>query len=194
MNESVKTTATIWAMFFVLGAGAMFGIDRYLSDKGLRELKAHADSVQVASAVRESVTTRYADSLRNEVVWLQNTKAPVVVKIVKDSADASRAARAVAEAKTVGDSNMALVVEVAALASEVAGLRLNARTDSLSLFQAMARGDVLQDSLHAQSRAIADLNARIQALHPRPTLALKILKGASYVAAVVVGYEAGKKK
>ncbi len=190
MNETLKSLG----IGVIAGAALAFSYDYFVADKGLREAKAFSDSVAVASAARESVTSHWADSVRNEIVWLQSTKAPVAIKIVKDGADAAKAAKAVATAQTAHDSVAALVVEVASLASEVEGLKENARTDSLSLWTAMARGDSLQGVVHDQSRAVADLNARIQALHPKPTLALQILKGASYVATAVVAYEVGKSK
>ncbi len=189
MSDKLKDLA----IAFAIGLAIAFAYDYFVADKGLREAKVYADSVAVAADARESVTTRWADSLRNEIVWLQSTKAPVTVKIVKDSTDAAKAAKAVAAAQTAHDSAQALVVEVASLVNEVEGLKENARTDSLSLWTAMARGDSLQNVVHDQSRAVADLNARIQALHPKPTLALKLLKGTSYIATAVIAYEAGKK-
>ena len=47
-------------------------------------------------------------------------------------------------------------------------------------------------TVHALNGQIQGLNAAIQKLNAPPPLALKILKGASYVGALAIGYEVGK--
>ena len=152
-------------LIFVLGAAAGVGFTCFGTNRRIAAVKrASADSTKVALA-RDSAVTAFADSLAARVDSLQKAKRPVAIKIVRDSTAAAQADSALREAKTASDSNMALVVEVASLLSEVQGLKENAAADSLSLFAAMARGNALQDSLHAQTRTIVGLNQQIQRLN-----------------------------
>jgi hypothetical protein len=178
--------------YLVVGAvllfGAGFGAAWCWGDAKVEALQAFGDSVQVAADARAAAALAHSAADSAIIDSLQKSKRPVTIRISRDSALADSAAQAVAVAKTAADSNVALVVQVAALKTENAGLRQNARTDSLSVFFAVRRGDSLQVALTEQTKAIADLNRRIQQLTPRTP---KWVKAATYVVTAGAGFYAG---
>jgi len=152
-------------LIFGLGAVAGIAATCWGTNRQIAAVKqAAADSTKIAIA-RDSAVTHYADSLKDQVDSLQKAKRPVTIQISHDSAEAAKADSALAVAKTKDDSILAYRTENVSLKLEIVGLRKNAHTDSLSLFDAMARGNVLQDSLRAQTRTIVGLNTQIQQLN-----------------------------
>jgi len=159
------TRTTQGLVIFALGAAAGVGFAYLGTNRKIVALqKAAADST-AAALQRDSAVTAFADSLQRRVDSLQKAKRPVTIKISRDSATAARADSALQAAWTTADSNVALTAANVALKDEIVGLRQNAHTDTLSLWAAMARGDALQDSLHAQTHVIVALNVQIQALN-----------------------------
>lgn len=158
---------------WICGVAMGVGLGRWATNRQVAHLKQQGDSAQAAALARDYAATAFSDSLVQYIDSLKQTKKPVTIKIAMDSAAAARAAQAVAAATTARDSNVALVAEVTALASENTGLRINARTDSLTLWAAMRRGDSLATVLHDQTQEVVRLNALIQQLnsHTLPTWA-----------------------
>lgn len=158
-------TAKQALLVFILGLAVGIALTYVGTSRQIAGLQHAAADSTTAAHQRDSAVTVYADSLAAVVDSLQLAKRPVTIKIAQDSAAARTAAEAVRRARTASDSNVALVAQVTSLTAEIVGLRSNAHADSLSLWDALARGNALQDSLHAQTRIIVDLNVRIQHLN-----------------------------
>src|SRR5690348_7601632 len=152
-------------LIFGLGAVAGIAATCWGTNRQIAAVKQAAKDSTAAAVKRDSATTHYADSLLAQVDSLQKAKRPVTIKITKDSATAALADSAFRAAKTDSARVVILLTENAALKSEIVGLRANARTDCLSLFDAMATAKTLRDSLHAQTRTIVGLNEQIQQLN-----------------------------
>lgn len=188
MTPGQKSAARWLVGWTLVVFAAGFGLAYLLGDSKVEALQHYSDSVTVAAKHDSALANVFADSMAGVVDSLQKSKRPVTIKISQDSALEDSAARAVARAQTAADSNKAYAIQVLALKSEVAGLRANARTDTLSLAKAMFRGDSLQRVVNAQTTRISNLNIEIQALTPRTP---KWLRVSLRVAELAVAFKAG---
>src|SRR5258708_33202192 len=129
MTLTWRMALGIGLLTLLLGGLAGFLLSQAGTDRQILALQIHSDSVNAAAHLRDSTTSRVADSLKQRIAVLQQAKRPVT----RDSADAALAALAVRDAKTAKDSNVALVVQVASLTSEIATLKANAAKDAQSI-------------------------------------------------------------
>lgn len=136
-------------------------------DSKVERLQELSDSLTTAGQQDSVTANRYADSMATVVTTLQKSKQPITIRISQDSALADSAERAVLRARTAAEVITAQSAQITALKSEVVGLRENAKTDSLSLWVAMARGDSLQAVVNTQTTRLSQLNAQVQELTPR---------------------------
>ena len=161
MTLTWRMTLGVGLLALLLGGLGGFLLSQAGTNRQILALQIHSDSVNAAAHLRDSTTSRVADSLKARIAALQRAKRPVT----QDSTGAAVAALAVRDAKTGKDSAAALVVQVAKLTSEVATLKANAAKDAQSLADALLRGDTLETALHKQTDAVADLHDKINALN-----------------------------
>lgn len=161
----MKLNAVVLA--FVAGAVAGGAFAGWSARREVTDLQARSDSVTAAAVSRDSASAEKAAADSATIAALQASKKPATVTIRADSAAQDSLERAMAGLKTGADTIKNQARQIVALKSEVDSLKSNARTDSLSLWTAMRRGDALRDSLHAQTVTIVGLNERIQALSGR---------------------------
>lgn len=161
MTLTVREAFGVGLLTMLLGGLGGYLLSQAGTNSQVLALQLHSDSVSAAATLRDSATSHVADSLKERIAVLQRAKRP----ITHDSASAAVAAAVVKLSKTAKDSNVALVGQVASLTSEVATLKANAVTDSVSLAVALFRGDTLETSLHQQTDAVADLHRQIAALN-----------------------------
>lgn len=160
------TKVSAGLILFASGAAAGILLTCWGVNKQVEHLKQSGDSAQAIAEHRDSASTaRWVhDSL--VIDSLQKSKAPVVVRITRDSAAQDSLKRAlVAGLQSQHDTITNQALQIVHLEQQVVDLKANARTDSLSLFKAMGVARVLRDSLHAQTKTIVDLNADIQRLN-----------------------------
>jgi chromosome segregation ATPase len=134
-------------------------------NKQVEHLKRSGDEAQAAAAARDSAATAFKDSAFSVIDSLQNAKRPTIIRISVDSAKQDSLKRAMGGLKTAQDTIHNQAQQIIALEDQVDSLKVNARRDSLSLFGAMAAAQVLEDSLHAQTQTIRNLDAEIQRLN-----------------------------
>lgn len=154
---------------FLIGAFVGGVVTTLLWNAGSRDeverLKQRADSAEAAAIARDSAATEQAARDSAVIDSLQQSKRSRYVTISTDSATQDSLERAMGGLKTARDTIANQAGQIVALKSERDSLRANARTDSLSLWLAMRRGDALRDSLHAQTGTVVALNAEIQRLN-----------------------------
>jgi hypothetical protein len=135
-------------------------------NKQVEHLKQSGNTAQALAAARDSAATAFKDSAFSVIDSLQNAKQPTIIRISVDSAKQDSLKHALAAGlKSQHDTIVNQAAQIVHLESQVADLKVNARRDSLSLFGAMAAAQVLEDSLHAQTKTIVNLNAEIQRLN-----------------------------
>jgi len=150
-----------------LFVGGLLGIAAlsYTTRREVAALKAAGDSARAAAVARDSAASAASDSMGAIIDSLQSSKAPVTVRITVDSAAQDSLKRALAAGlRSQHDTIANQAAQIVHLETEVRDLKANARTDSLSLWTALARSRLLEDSLHAQTREVVRLNGRIQDL------------------------------
>jgi hypothetical protein len=154
------------AIGFVLGALLLGGASTLCYDKSVQKLQAYsAAHARSDSAFAQSIIA-WSDSLRHDSDSLKGLERVTVTRVRTDTAAANLAARALTQARTARDSNVAYRLENEQL-----------RRANFNLWQALEladrqrdleelRGDSLQHAVKFLSDEIQGLNARIQALRP----------------------------
>ena len=184
-----------WTVPLALVGGLALGIGfSFLRfNKQVSALKARGDSV---AAVAAQATAR-ADSEHAAVVAIVAQRDSVEQHAKSVAVTADR------RVKAFHDALHATVAHDSAASAELDSLTAAFAADTLARNNAITAADAkvnfltnenaqLLATVHALNGQIQGLNAEIQKLNAPPSLALKILKGASYVGTAIAAYEVGK--
>lgn len=150
-------------LFTAIGAVAVVALIAGNQRKEIIRLKVVGDSIQAAAVVRDSAAAAEAAASARRVDSLQSTKRRESVRL-SASRDSLRRALDGGLA-SAHDTIVNQAAQIVLQDSVITELRENAKTDSLSLWEAMGRGDRLLDSLRVQTAAVVVLNGQIQRLN-----------------------------
>lgn len=182
-----------WILGIAMGAVALAIVLNHTVASREAKLRAYGDSVVVASAQAQARATAYADSLRRKSDSLAHVQLTAEQASAKAALNAQTARGALAQARTMSDSNVALVRIVASQDAQIAGLTSALGAAKAQIATERLRGDSLDLALAASQRTIVGLNAQIQKLNAPSSFAIKALRYGSYGLAFVAGVEAAKK-
>lgn len=176
----------------LLGMASGVGLSYFHWNSQLTALQDHSDSVAIASSAIDSSLRVRIKVANDSLKKLAARKPTVIIQVASSAVDSL--ARDLVVAKSAADSIPLLVGQVSQLQIEVASLKSSITIGEAETRVWQIRALKAERDVHDLNGQIQDLNGRLQALHAPPGLAIKILKGASYVVTAIVAYEVGKKK
>jgi len=158
------------------------------------QLKAVQDNARhSAEAARARVAESDArnDSLRQRTDSILATRAPIIRQAVQDTASANAAARSLAAARTVRDTNVALRLEIQQLRRANLNLWVALQQSDQAIALERARGDSLHKVVGEVNLRLQTLAAQIEDLKPPPRWLSIGWKAVAAVGLVKVGYDLG---
>jgi hypothetical protein len=173
---------------FVLAAG----LSTLCYDQSVRRLQDYSHQVARSSATITLHIRARADTLRRRADSIAATRRTVIARVEQDTVSAALANRALQNARTVRDTNVALRLENQALRQAVGGLWVALQQSNQIIALERARGDSLDHALGQVNRQLQGLAARVEQLKPAPKLLRISWEVAKLGGAVYGGYQLGR--
>lgn len=187
-------TARLLDLFIGFAAGVLLAgaLTMVCADQRLQKVQAYADTVATSAAKITARANARADSARTRADSIARVQRPVLVRVERDTIAAAVAARSLAAARTVRDTNVALRLENLALRQAVGGLWVALEQERQISALERARGDSLRKALGDVNLQLQAVNARVQDLGPKPRWIAIGEKVVLVAAAAWVGYQVGR--
>lgn len=189
MRGRLVGTVLIGLACFLLGAG----LSTVCHDRKVQQLREYSHQVATSSAAIVARANARADTARRRADSIGTSRRTVLRVVERDTTAAAVAARSLAAARTVRDTNVALRMENQALRGALGSLWVAlAQSDTIIAIE-RARGDSLRQALGDVNLQLQSLNVRVQQLKPPPRLLRYTWEALKLIAVAKVAYDAGRR-